>query len=353
MHKIMNKIQIELKFTRRINPSTRKQDNLPQVSSDEAIKLNKRKLIVNAQIAATISIIESTTMISYTIAVAITVRTSYGTLIYLLLLYMIILPYSLLKNTSDNKERIIEQGWMNIFKNIFGKLLEALGVKNVVEPSIPLATISNDVETRTAKIGKESDVSGNKDDIEIASVHDQIDKDEVPAFDNSQNLDEEQASTSQIPRKETSRKEKYQRNLQKLVSKMIQNIEQEEKYIGYFQSYVSLTEAYKNDDFDIELDMKSIESILTDNFQLITKMGKSKGSKNKRSTLTTNTSGKINPIGSKVGRNLETSKFKGTQAERILKRKQMLSKIISKNMNDENFATLIEDLIILEESFVL
>ena len=174
---------------------------------------------------------------------------------------MVILPYSFLKNTSDNKERIIEQGWMNIFKNIFGNLLEALGVKHsVVEPSIPLATISNDVEIRTAKIEKESDVGGNEIDVEIPSNHKQNDKSEAPACDNTQELEKERASTSQIPRNETSRKEKYQMNLQKLISKMIQNIDQEENYIDYFQTYVTLTEAYKNNDYDIEFDINPLKA---------------------------------------------------------------------------------------------
>ena len=329
-----------------------KQDNVPQVSSDEATKLNKRKLIVNAQIAATISIIESTIMISYIIAVAITVRTSYGTLIYLLLLYMVILPYSFLKNTSDNKERIIEQGWMNIFKNIFGKVLEALGVKNVTEPSIPLATISNDVEMKIVKHGKEFDVSGDKNDIEIISDHEQNDKNEAQACDNTKDLKKERASTSRIQRNETSRKEKYQWNLQKLISKMIRSIEQEENYIDYFQIFVSLTEAYKNDDSDIELEIESIESKIMEEVQMISKMSKSKGSRNSKSTLTTKVEGKINPNGSRACSDLNNSRFKGTQIERISERKQMLNKIISTNMNDENFATLIEDLINLEESFL-
>ena len=267
---------------------------------------------------------------------------------------MVILPYSFLKNTSDNKERIIEQGWMNIFQNIFGNLLEALGVKHsVVEPSIPLATISNDIEIRAAKIEKESDVSGNKIDVEIASNHKQNDKREALPCNNTQKLKKERASTCQIPRNATFRKEKYQMNLQKLISKMIQNIDLEENYINYFQTYVSLTEAYKNDDSDIEFYIKSIESKIMEEVQIISKLSKCKGSENKKSLLKTKMSGKIDPNGSGVRRNQEISEFKGTKTERISERKQMLSKINSKNMNDLNFATLIEDLICLEESFVL
>ena len=87
--------------------------------------------------------------------------------------------------------------------------------------------------------------------------------------------------------------------------------------------------------------------------QIISKLSKCKGSENKKSLLKTKMSGKIDPNGSAIRRNHEISEFKGTKTDRISERKQMLSKINSKNMNDVNFATLIEDLIRLEESFIL
>ena len=42
-------------------------------------------------------------------------------LIYFMAIFCIFLPYAYLKNTSDNKERIIEYGWKNILSNIVGK----------------------------------------------------------------------------------------------------------------------------------------------------------------------------------------------------------------------------------------
>ena len=41
------------------------------------------------------------------------------TLINGIFLWSIVLPYAFLMNTSDNKQRIIQTGWVNIFKNVF------------------------------------------------------------------------------------------------------------------------------------------------------------------------------------------------------------------------------------------
>ena len=122
-----------------------------------------RKLLVNAQITATISIIEGIINIAYIITVALTVRTSYGTLIYLLILYMLVVPYSFLMNTSHNKERIIEHGWINIVKNILGRFYKA------VPSGDPLPTISNDIEMKPPNIDRKPDVGPNRDIFDTSS----------------------------------------------------------------------------------------------------------------------------------------------------------------------------------------
>ena len=98
-----------------------------------------RRVLVNAQIKAMVSLIESLMNIGYVIIVAFTVRTSFGTLVIMVSLYMVVLPYSFLMNTSHNKNRIIEHGWKNVFNNILGRKQIALD-----NPSAdPKATTSN------------------------------------------------------------------------------------------------------------------------------------------------------------------------------------------------------------------
>ena len=39
---------------------------------------------------------------------------------------MILLPYAFLMNTSHNKNRIVEYGWINVFKNLITKVTNSV-----------------------------------------------------------------------------------------------------------------------------------------------------------------------------------------------------------------------------------
>ena len=81
-----------------------------------------RKVLVNAQVTAMISSIESLFVIVHIAGVAIAGKKTTVTILMVMLLYMvlflIILPYSFLMNTSHNKNRIIEHGWKNVIQNL-------------------------------------------------------------------------------------------------------------------------------------------------------------------------------------------------------------------------------------------
>ena len=77
-----------------------------------------KRVYVNAQVKAMISFLETFSNIVYVIVLYFTVRTSFGTLVILCSLYMIILPYAFLMNTSHNKDKVVEHGWANVFKNV-------------------------------------------------------------------------------------------------------------------------------------------------------------------------------------------------------------------------------------------
>ena len=81
-----------------------------------------RKVLVNAQVTAMISSIESLFVIVHIAGVAIAGKKTAVTILMVMLLYMvlflIILPYSFLMNTSHNKNRIIEHGWKNVIQNL-------------------------------------------------------------------------------------------------------------------------------------------------------------------------------------------------------------------------------------------
>ena len=312
-----------------------------------------RKLLVNAQITATISLIESVINISYIILVAITVRTNYGTLINILILYMVVLPYSFLMNTSHNKERIIEQGWMNIFKNIFGSLLEISGMKNRIESDDPLATISNEIHTRTKSTGKELVEEKSKDMTDTSLIQNLDTAKKSYDCINIQDLENEQPSSSQSIDKVISQEEKYQSNIHNLISMMKSNIQNEENYIHYFQIYVSYVEKFKDGDADLELDIKTVEEKTKEELLIGSKGKIGKKSKIANSVTPSKTIRNIsqdrNCIASKNGIDL---KFNGQKSVRIIERNEILDKILSQSINDEKFNFLIEQLINLEESFI-
>ena len=90
--------------------------------SESSNARNRRKLLVNAQITAVLSFIEVIYFFGYILTISAVRGTSPEAVIILpillMILYLIILPYAFLMNTSHNKNQIIENGWMNIVKNM-------------------------------------------------------------------------------------------------------------------------------------------------------------------------------------------------------------------------------------------
>ena len=104
---------------RQTNPETNKM--AAESLSEEVNIYNMKKVRVNAQVKAMASFIEGFVNIAYILILLIVVRTSLGTLMMQTFMYLIILPYFALMNTSFNKDRIIENGWKNVFKNLLIK----------------------------------------------------------------------------------------------------------------------------------------------------------------------------------------------------------------------------------------
>ena len=91
------------------------------VSSEQATQINLRRLKINAQIKAMISIVESAFNFGRILILYFMTRSSNGILAQVITLYMVILPYAFLMNTSHNKDRIVADGWRNVFRNLLGR----------------------------------------------------------------------------------------------------------------------------------------------------------------------------------------------------------------------------------------
>ena len=81
-----------------------------------------KKLKVNAQVTAINTVIEMTCTITFIIILAFMRGNTFASYIYAQFFYNIILPFTFLSNTSDNKTRIVEVGWKNVMKNIIDNM---------------------------------------------------------------------------------------------------------------------------------------------------------------------------------------------------------------------------------------
>ena len=90
--------------------------------SQSANDLNMKRLWVNVQITAMISTIEFLFYFSHQVWVRLAGGTNevavFFVIVWYMFLFMILSPYAFLMNTSHNKNRIIDDGWINVFKNI-------------------------------------------------------------------------------------------------------------------------------------------------------------------------------------------------------------------------------------------
>ena len=93
--------------------------NLPNLQNDSK-HIDIRRLNVNAQITALITLIELFGNLTMILHLFFVESNPWSAIIHNMVFYDIIIPYALLANTNDNKNRIINSGWKSIFKNLVG-----------------------------------------------------------------------------------------------------------------------------------------------------------------------------------------------------------------------------------------
>ena len=106
-----------------------------------------------------ISLIEAFMSFAFVIIVYFTVRGTYGSMSIMVFLYMVILPYAFLMNTSHNKNRIVEHGWKNVLNNILGR---AQNISNDPEITPPAQAKESGSKRGKKKRKKQDDVPRDK-----------------------------------------------------------------------------------------------------------------------------------------------------------------------------------------------
>ena len=209
--------------------------------------ISQRKILVNAQVKAMISLLELLSNVVYMVIIVSTVKTSYTTLIQIMFLYMILLPYAFLMNTSHNKKRIVEYGWSNVLKNLIMKPNNIVrddinSPKSAIRPyHIPTNLQDQEVAEYSSSNAPINDIIA--EDFKTSELGSAIATDafacvepcsskgtSIPMVLNAEELKHEDEVSSVILID------------QRFISKMMEHIDDEPKYLEFFKDFVSFQE---------------------------------------------------------------------------------------------------------------
>ena len=322
-----------------------------------------RRIHVNAQVKATISLTETIIMAVYVIVVGLTARKTYTTLLTILTLYMIILPYLFLMNTSHNKDRVIEHGWKTVFRNV-------LGAKTNGEVNEGHKCTADEGLEGQKQASKELENEAGKNIFTIGSTSSDIGDFKTPesCSDAVSNITPCTSSGKRFayepnfPNPASSRKtsqqkeEKHYRTSLTLILRLMENLNNEHQYIDHFKQFLIHESRCKKEDnaadhqckHDMFPNVKQNETL---------EVGKSKGEGKNRGPIILNV---VKPIiksenAPELALNIihldAEEKFQGEKMKRMLMRETLLRQIILTDDISEH-ESLVEKLIDMEESFV-
>ena len=352
----MNSQLLLIDIYRQTNP---KRNRVASELSDDANLINKKKILVNSQITAMLSILESSSNVAFIILLWYFKGTTYFSLILPLSIYAVILPYSFLMNTSDNKNRIVEVGWKNVFRNLF-RPSKNPGINDDDDETKNNVPTQTSTKEETVENSRKEELENNKNGIN--TISNSATPTNVASSNTAQNLLHhdirvnnymESAGHSNFVNLDVKNLIKTSDNYktrQKLVSRMIKCRHAEEKYIAYFRKLVALHEGDKTENIlmDVELDDEYSCNMKQSNQ---TKDGKIRG-KGKRSKQMDFQDDDQNWSNCNI-ENKTKLNFQGDLKERTLKRVELLNQIYSLSHDKiTQYDELIEWLIDLEESFL-
>ena len=331
--------------------------------SEETNRNDMRKMLINAEIKAMISFLETISNILYVIMVWLTVRTSFGTLLQIMALYLVVLPYASLMNTSHNKDRIIKNGWKSVFKNLLG------GKKNnaILQRDNKLTTNGRMqqkyIKSRNDPVDhcipqsfttNSSDNVTDQNKVISLSKHDWLG--DEPSTSNKQKAEKKaslhSSDSSSISTQHSNKDEESV--TQTLILNMVENIYEEGIYIKYFKDMVTHKYGGKNEykDFAFSLEVNTLPNcVLGDYLAYKNTKGKGKHIK-KRPTVESRHSEVVMNVKELDELPNQQIKFLGNKDDRVKTRGNLLHQLVNCDEHDEMYDSLLDKLINLEESFV-
>ena len=326
---------------------------------------------INAQVKAMISIVESAFNVGRTLILLFLTRSSTGILAQAVTLYMVILPYAFLMNTSHNKDRIVADGWRNVFRNLLGRYNHA----NVII-SLPLKEDCKTHQTTNVvsrnKVGDKNDpifVTGSSNEstnhvIKINSLTITEPFYEEPSTStNTKRLEKgpldylqlnaeilQHSYTTYSSETHTDVKEKLKRQ----ISELRHHIFDEVDYLESFKRLVSYYNDYQVGNIDLSPNLDDstsrntiyVSSCLTKNLK---KRHTSSKAVNKDMDEKDEKDGRL-----QVTDHCSITRLKGTMSERMLMRSGVLENIYNPtSMEEKSWEDLVEGLMDLEENLVV
>jgi hypothetical protein len=324
--------------------------------SHNANQINMKKLQVNAQVTATTAFIETFTQAIFVVVLVYNKGTTYSSLILVMLLYQIILPYAFLMNTSHNKNRIVEFGWKIVLYNLIGRS------NNSVEPTEVTPKEKNESQASTKEKIKKSSKRENDTNTFISIIS-------SPALQSNFSEDclVSQSTSSgkkSVPRNHGVNKDVHAalgvnaiveqdnnyNKAQKIISMMIKCINNEILYIEYFKKLVDIQDSLNKGivHSDVELDDVLLPNCAaTDHSTRRPSKGIGKGPRSSRAQFLL----QKDDINIYNEQQLERNINNGLK-DRVALRTEVMNKITTTSFQDDTHSNLIEELIDLEEEFV-
>ena len=296
-----------------------------------------------------ISLLELSSNIGYIIIISFTVKTSYATLVQFMFLYMLLLPYAFLMNTSHNKNRIVEYGWKNVFGNLIMKLNNSVSQDDYNnDENAGVYSISKKLQDRQLSVT--NDLTGNSSQIHHLE---RSETENVETF----NKPSSSKGTSipmvlDIQMKLHSHESRSNILIEKrFISKMREHVDDEMAYLESFKDFIAFQEHCKDDkdpdDFKAEREIKYLSSTKRQSKNLDAKQKMKRSSSIESEPLS-----KCKDIKSKEV-DKETNTISG-ENERIKrgKRIHLLECLKICSEHNSSFDFFKEQLIDLEESFI-
>ena len=323
-----------------------------------------KKVRVNAQVKAFVSFIEGFVNILYILIIAFTVRTSLGTLVMQSVTYLIILPYISLMNTSYNKDRVIENGWKNVLKNLWVKKSSVRHLNGTPKCTQNKMHVQKQSEIPSKNMNQKNlneifktFSSGQNIGRKIAWPEEEI-VSELSASTSQGQFSETKDQTIVSNKNDEPGKENINNNsvVDKIVLQMIQHTHNEHEYIRYFEQLIDhlskskecqtyMNEKIKDNEFP-----NSVPDVLYQH-----RNQSCKGKRSKSSVIASNKQTKSKMIldaNELLTKDKKTS-FDRNKTERKMVRDNILNEIQSCSTDRDMKNVLIEKLIEKEESYLI